>query len=184
MVLTVWATCFILPTMTLIYSCTVQYTQCYTVKFSFPPLCLQRDHFYLKQEFIKVYVSSVYFLLHSPSLPCYQWADPPSEEQRARVIYATLDSLKDNQHTSGQSGGPHVFVDPKHQHMAFDISELTFDVLCVARWRRLTQRLMLNVKLIKCVTEREVYSGHSQKEKIYYRIYFIMCKHKGYEVGC
>uniref|UniRef100_A0A7N6BJN9 SH3 domain-containing protein n=1 Tax=Anabas testudineus TaxID=64144 RepID=A0A7N6BJN9_ANATE len=76
----------------------------------------QKDLTYLKQEFVKVYLSSVYFLLHSPSLPCHRWADPPSEEQRARVIYS-----------------PEVFVDPMHPHLAFDITELTFDLLTVAR---------------------------------------------------
>uniref|UniRef100_A0A671W4D5 Nephronophthisis 1 n=1 Tax=Sparus aurata TaxID=8175 RepID=A0A671W4D5_SPAAU len=88
---------------------------------------------FLKQEFVKVYMSSVYFLLHSPSLPCHRWADPPSEEQRARVIYSTLDALKHTQHTTGQSGGPQVFVDPMYQHLAFDVSELTFELLCVVR---------------------------------------------------
>lgn len=94
---------------------------------------LQRDLSYLKREFAKVYMSSVYFLLHSPSLPRHRWADPATEEQRARVIYAYLDTLKHTQHTSGQSGGPEVFVDPMHQHLAFDITELTFDLLNVAR---------------------------------------------------
>ncbi|XP_022608672.1 nephrocystin-1 [Seriola dumerili] len=93
----------------------------------------KRDLNFLKQEFVKVYMSSVYFLLHSPSLPCHRWADPPSEEQRARVIYATLDSLKHTQHTTSQSGGPEVFVDPMHPHLAFDVTELTFDLLHVAR---------------------------------------------------
>uniref|UniRef100_A0A8C9YCF0 Nephronophthisis 1 n=1 Tax=Sander lucioperca TaxID=283035 RepID=A0A8C9YCF0_SANLU len=93
----------------------------------------RRDLSYLKQEFVKVYMSSVYFLLHSPSLPCHRWADPPLEEQRARVIYTTLDALKHTQHTTGQSGGPEVFVDPMHQHLAFDITELTFDLLRVSR---------------------------------------------------
>ncbi|KAF1375505.1 hypothetical protein PFLUV_G00220910 [Perca fluviatilis] len=93
----------------------------------------RRDLSYLKQDFVKVYMSSVYFLLHSPSLPCHRWADPPLEEQRARVIYATLDALKHTQHTTGQSGGPEVFVDPMHQHLAFDITELTFDLVRVSR---------------------------------------------------
>ncbi|XP_039994224.1 nephrocystin-1 isoform X2 [Xiphias gladius] len=93
----------------------------------------KRDSSVLKQEFVKVYMSSVYFLLHSPSLPCHRWADPPSEEQRARVIYATLDSLKHAQHTTSLSGGLEVFVDPKHSHQAFDVTELTFDLLQVAR---------------------------------------------------
>ncbi|XP_038593822.1 nephrocystin-1 [Micropterus salmoides] len=93
----------------------------------------KRDLSYVKQEFVKVYMSSVYFLLHSPSMPCHRWADPPSEEQRARVIYATLDALKHTHHTTGQSGGPEVFVDPMHQHLAFDVTELTFDLLRVVR---------------------------------------------------
>lgn len=96
-------------------------------------MCLQRDLSYLKQEFGKVYMSSVYFLLHSPSLPGHRWADPASEEQRARVIYATLEALKHNQHTSGQSGGLEIFVSPAHTHLAFDVAELTFDLLRVAR---------------------------------------------------
>uniref|UniRef100_A0A7N9ASV4 Nephronophthisis 1 n=1 Tax=Mastacembelus armatus TaxID=205130 RepID=A0A7N9ASV4_9TELE len=93
----------------------------------------KRDLSYLKQEFVKVYMSSVYFLLHTPSLPCHRWADSVSEEQRARFIYATLDSLKHTQHTADQSGGPEFFVNRMHQHLAFDITELTFDLLRVAR---------------------------------------------------
>ncbi|KAI4813026.1 hypothetical protein KUCAC02_024380 [Chaenocephalus aceratus] len=93
----------------------------------------KRDLPHLKQEFVKVYMSSVYFLLHSPSLPPHRLADPPSEEQRARVLFSTLDALKQSQHTSGTSGGLEVFVDPKHQHHAFDITELTFDLLNMAR---------------------------------------------------
>ncbi|XP_037619085.1 nephrocystin-1 [Sebastes umbrosus] len=93
----------------------------------------RRDSSYLKQDFVKVYMSSVYFLLRSPSLPRYRWADPPSEEQRARVIYATLDALKHTWNTTGQSGGPEFSVDPKREHLAFDITELAFDLLRVAR---------------------------------------------------
>ncbi|KAK1906026.1 Nephrocystin-1 [Dissostichus eleginoides] len=91
----------------------------------------KRDLPYLKQEFVKVYMSSVYFLLHSPSLPPHRLADPPSEEQRARVLFSTLDALKQSQ--SLPSGGLEVFVDPNHQHHAFDITELTFDLLNMAR---------------------------------------------------
>uniref|UniRef100_A0A3Q2E1A9 Nephronophthisis 1 n=1 Tax=Cyprinodon variegatus TaxID=28743 RepID=A0A3Q2E1A9_CYPVA len=80
----------------------------------------KRDLSYLKQEFSKVYLSSVYFLLHSPSLSSYRWADLPSEEQRARP-------------TTGQSGAPGVFFDSSHSHLAFDIQELTFDLLSATR---------------------------------------------------
>ncbi|XP_024916394.1 nephrocystin-1 [Cynoglossus semilaevis] len=91
------------------------------------------DLSFLKQEFVKVYMSSVYFLLHSPSLPPYRWADPASEEQRAKVIYITLDSLKHVQQTTGISGSPEVFFDHTHQHLAFDLTELNFDLLGVAQ---------------------------------------------------
>ncbi|XP_034537223.1 nephrocystin-1 [Notolabrus celidotus] len=92
----------------------------------------KRDLCYLKQEFRKVYMFA-YFLLHSPSLPCYRWADPPSEEQRARVIFSTLEAFKHNQQTASQSGGTELFMDPTHQHLAFDVTELTFDLLQVVR---------------------------------------------------
>ncbi|KAM4730467.1 LOW QUALITY PROTEIN: nephrocystin-1 [Anableps anableps] len=93
----------------------------------------KRDLSYLKQEFSKVYTSSVYFLLHSPSLPSYRWADPPSEEHRARVIYTTLEALKNYQQTTGKSGAPGVFFDSSHSHLAFDVQELTFDLLSATR---------------------------------------------------
>lgn len=96
-------------------------------------VCFQKEFCFLKQEFVKVYMSSVYFLLHSPSLPSHRWADPSSEEQRARVIYDTLASLKHTQHTGSSSAGLEAFVDDAHQHLAFDVSELTFDFLSVAR---------------------------------------------------
>ncbi|KAM6997733.1 nephrocystin-1 isoform 2-T2 [Tautogolabrus adspersus] len=93
----------------------------------------KRDMSHVKQEFSKIYMSSTYFLLHSPSLPCYRWADPPSEEQRARVIFSILEALKESQQTTGQSGGKELFVDPINQHLAFDVTELTFDLLQVVR---------------------------------------------------
>ncbi|KAM9727656.1 nephrocystin-1 [Menidia menidia] len=93
----------------------------------------KRDLPYLKQEFIKVYMSSVYFLLHSASLPDYRWADPSSEEQRARVIFSNLEALKSHQRTSGQSGGLDMFFDPVHSHLGFDVTELTFDLLRASR---------------------------------------------------
>ncbi|XP_061601048.1 nephrocystin-1 isoform X2 [Cololabis saira] len=93
----------------------------------------KRDPPYLKQEFVKVYMSSVYFLLHSPSLPCHRWADRGSEEQRARVIYSTLDTLKNYHQTTGQRAGPDIFFDSTHPHLAFDVTELSFDLLHVSR---------------------------------------------------
>uniref|UniRef100_A0A3B3ZG06 SH3 domain-containing protein n=1 Tax=Periophthalmus magnuspinnatus TaxID=409849 RepID=A0A3B3ZG06_9GOBI len=88
---------------------------------------------HVKQEFYRVYMSSVYFLLHCPALPSYRWADPTAEEQRARVIYTTLDSLKHKQQNSETLGGADVYLSPDHEHLAFDISECSFDLLSVAR---------------------------------------------------
>lgn len=103
---------------------------------SLSPCCPQKDLTHLKREFIKVYMSSVYLLLHSASLPAHRWADPPAEEQRGRLIFATLSSLKQAQSgAGGPSAGPEVFFEPAQQpqHLAFDVSELTFDLLSVAR---------------------------------------------------
>ncbi|KAF3841854.1 hypothetical protein F7725_023805 [Dissostichus mawsoni] len=65
-----------------------------------------------------------------PRCPPTAWRTP-LREQRARVLFSTLDALKQSQ--SLPSGGLEVFVDPKHQHHAFDITELTFDLLNMAR---------------------------------------------------
>ncbi|XP_078788629.1 nephrocystin-1 isoform X2 [Oryzias latipes] len=92
----------------------------------------KRDLSYLKQEFTKVYLSSAYFLLHSPSLPSYCWTDQPSEEQRARVIYSTLSTLQTSQQSSGQVGNADIFSDSTQEHLAFEISEMTFDLLQAA----------------------------------------------------
>lgn len=124
----------------------------------FPTVCFQKDFAFVKQEFTKVYVSSVHFLLHSPSLPPHRWADPSSEEQRARVIFATLNSLKQQQLTNSHTAGLEVYVDPTHQHLHFDISELTFDLLSVARshtqWHQLENALwqISNVPKQHCST--------------------------------
>ncbi|TKS85946.1 Nephrocystin-1 [Collichthys lucidus] len=127
----------------------------------------KRDLPYLKREFAKVYMSSVYFLLHSPSLPRHRWADPATEEQRARVIYAYLDTLKHTQHTTGQSGGPEVFVDPMHQHLAFDITELTFDLLNVARASAVA------VVMVSAVTGERLF-GVGKKNKVFGGLVWIL----------
>ncbi|TKS85842.1 hypothetical protein D9C73_019500 [Collichthys lucidus] len=127
----------------------------------------KRDLPYLKREFAKVYMSSVYFLLHSPSLPRHRWADPATEEQRARVIYAYLDTLKHTQHTTGQSGGPEVFVDPMHQHLAFDITELTFDLLNVARASAVA------VVIVSAVTGERLF-GVGKKNKVFGGLVWIL----------
>ncbi|CAN9499587.1 unnamed protein product [Ophioblennius macclurei] len=90
----------------------------------------KRDSSYSKRRFAEVYMSSAYFLLHCPLLAPHRWADSDSEQQRARVIYATLEVLKSQQHAAG---GVEVFVGPQHSHLAFDVSELTFDLLRVGR---------------------------------------------------
>ncbi|XP_037321154.2 nephrocystin-1 [Pungitius pungitius] len=81
----------------------------------------KRDLSYVKQRFIAVYMASAFALLRSASLPPPRWADAPSEERRAGVIYAALDALIQ----AGRPAGPEV--------LAFDVEELTFDLLLVAR---------------------------------------------------
>nr|XP_057914842.1 nephrocystin-1 isoform X2 [Doryrhamphus excisus] len=91
----------------------------------------KRDEAYLKQEFFKVYMSSAYFLLHSPALPAYRWADPVSEEQRSRVIFSKLEELKN---ATGQSGSQEAFAESAaHEQVAFDVAEMTFDLLQATR---------------------------------------------------
>ncbi|XP_054654352.1 nephrocystin-1 isoform X2 [Dunckerocampus dactyliophorus] len=91
----------------------------------------KRDEAYLKQEFFKVYMASAYSLLNSPTLPAYRWADPVSEEWRSRVISSTLEELKN---ASGQSGSQEAFAESAaHQQLAFDVAEMTFDLLQATR---------------------------------------------------
>ncbi|XP_061821996.1 nephrocystin-1 isoform X2 [Nerophis lumbriciformis] len=91
----------------------------------------KRDTAAVKQEFFKVYMASAYFILHSPSLPTYRWADPASEEQRSRFILSTLEAIKQ---ASGQSGSQVAFADSAAQEqLAFDVSEMTFDLLQATR---------------------------------------------------
>ncbi|CAL8259069.1 unnamed protein product [Lota lota] len=79
----------------------------------------KRDLLFLRGEFTSVFLSTVYPLIHSTTLPCQRWADPPLEQQRARLISQALEDFR----TSSQSGGPMA------QQDAFDVTELTFDLL-------------------------------------------------------
>ncbi|XP_037128601.1 nephrocystin-1 isoform X2 [Syngnathus acus] len=86
----------------------------------------KRDEAQVKQEFAKAFQSSASFLLHTSSFPPHRWADTPSEEQRSRLILSTLEALK---RTRGQSESLEVLADPAHSPLAFDINEMTFDLL-------------------------------------------------------
>ncbi|XP_061692351.1 nephrocystin-1 isoform X2 [Syngnathoides biaculeatus] len=90
----------------------------------------KRDEAQVKQEFAKAFRSSASLLLHSPSLPWHRWADAASEEQRSRLIGSALEALK---RARGPSGGLEVLADPARAHLAFDVAEMTFDLLRVAR---------------------------------------------------
>ncbi|XP_049592785.1 nephrocystin-1 [Syngnathus scovelli] len=90
----------------------------------------KKDEAQVKQEFAKVFQSSASFLLHTSSFPPHRWADTPSEEQRYCLILSTLEALK---RTRGQSESLEVLADPAHSPLAFDINEMTFDLLRVAR---------------------------------------------------
>ncbi|XP_020776810.2 nephrocystin-1 [Boleophthalmus pectinirostris] len=116
----------------------------------------RRNLSHVKQEFYRVYMSSVYFLLHSPALPSYHWADPSTEEQRARIIYTTLDSLKHKQLNSETLGGAEVYLTSDHEHLAFDISECTFDLLSVARQRSFRRQVFTSFFDVRKKTHRVV----------------------------
>ncbi|XP_062320637.1 nephrocystin-1 isoform X1 [Osmerus eperlanus] len=84
----------------------------------------KRDLQKLKRAFVKVYMDTVYHLLCSAGLPDPRWGDDQVEEQRARVIYACLHLYQGpNQSPSDGRSGP----------QAFDISQLSYDLLHMAR---------------------------------------------------
>ncbi|KAK6293765.1 hypothetical protein J4Q44_G00360910 [Coregonus suidteri] len=86
----------------------------------------KRDLPLLKRMFVRVYMDNIYPLLYSADLPPPRWADEMVENQRARVIFASL------QTTSTQEPF-HTHTDSPPRHQAFDISQLTFDLLCMAQ---------------------------------------------------
>ncbi|CAB1343802.1 unnamed protein product [Coregonus sp. 'balchen'] len=86
----------------------------------------KRDLPLLKRMFVRVYMDNIYPLLYSADLPPPRWADEMVENQRARVIFTSL------QTTSTQEPF-HTHTDSPPRHQAFDISQLTFDLLCMAQ---------------------------------------------------
>ncbi|GLD66441.1 nephrocystin-1 [Lates japonicus] len=73
---------------------------------------------FLKQEFAKVYMSpGLISSFHHPLLPC-SLGGPPSEEQKGQSHLRHPDLSNTPAHHRGQSGGPEVFVDPMHSHLA------------------------------------------------------------------
>uniref|UniRef100_A0A673VZG0 Nephronophthisis 1 n=1 Tax=Salmo trutta TaxID=8032 RepID=A0A673VZG0_SALTR len=81
-----------------------------------------RDLPLLKRKFVRVYMDNMYPLLYSADLPPPRWADEMVENQRARVIFnGSLEPF----HTHTPDSPP--------RHQAFDISQLTYDLLCMAQ---------------------------------------------------
>ncbi|XP_030643339.1 nephrocystin-1 [Chanos chanos] len=76
----------------------------------------------LKREFENVYMSSVYPLLFMTEMPRPQWADEGVETQRARVIYNP--ALQNPMAT---------MLSSEHTHQAFDITQVTYDLISSAR---------------------------------------------------
>uniref|UniRef100_A0A4W5LXL0 Nephronophthisis 1 n=1 Tax=Hucho hucho TaxID=62062 RepID=A0A4W5LXL0_9TELE len=81
-----------------------------------------RDLPLLKRKFVRVYMDNMYPLLYSADLPPPRWADEMVENQRARVIF---NSSLEPFHTHTPDSPP--------RHQAFDISQLTYDLLCMAQ---------------------------------------------------
>lgn len=67
-------------------------------------------------------MDNIYPLLYSADLPPPRWADEMVENQRARVIF---NSSLEPFHTHTPDSPP--------RHQAFDISQLTYDLLCMAQ---------------------------------------------------
>nr|XP_061794588.1 nephrocystin-1-like [Nerophis lumbriciformis] len=90
----------------------------------------KREEAQVKEKFTQTFLSSVSLLLYSSSMPPYRWADASSEERRSRLISSTLEALKK---ARGKTGSLEALTDPAATHVAFDISEMTFDLLREAR---------------------------------------------------
>ncbi|XP_077470151.1 nephrocystin-1 [Stigmatopora argus] len=90
----------------------------------------KREEAQVKDKFAETFQSWASLLLRSSSLPPHRWAHPPSEEQRAHLASATLEALKK---ARGKNGSLEVLADPDHTHVAFDIAEMTFDLMRVVR---------------------------------------------------
>ena len=74
----------------------------------------QRDMSVVKREFVRVYMDHVFPLLYSADMPTPHWADEEVANQRARTIFTSK--------PSSDCG-----------HQAFDISQVTYDLLSSAR---------------------------------------------------
>lgn len=83
----------------------------------------KKDITVLKKLFESVYMSGVFPLLYSAEMPAPFWAEETTENQRARLIYSP-----DHKTTR------ETMLSPDHSHQAFDISQVTYDLLTSA-WR-------------------------------------------------
>ncbi|XP_042301666.1 nephrocystin-1 isoform X2 [Sceloporus undulatus] len=87
----------------------------------------KRDREFLKSMFILVYHDSVFPLFQSVFLPEYKWAEEESEGTRWRMI---ADFLKK---TRERDGALSSLLSSESLHKAFDITEITYDFVGVAR---------------------------------------------------
>uniref|UniRef100_A0AAR2J6T7 SH3 domain-containing protein n=1 Tax=Pygocentrus nattereri TaxID=42514 RepID=A0AAR2J6T7_PYGNA len=78
----------------------------------------KKDITALKKLFENVYMSSVFPLLYSAEMPAPLWADESTETQRARLIYSPIHKIT-----------METMLSPNHPHQAFDISQVTYDLL-------------------------------------------------------
>ncbi|KAL7861451.1 hypothetical protein SRHO_G00128920 [Serrasalmus rhombeus] len=81
----------------------------------------KKDITALKKLFENVYMSSVFPLLYSAEMPAPLWADESTETQRARLIYSPIHKIT-----------METMLSPNHPHQAFDISQVTYDLLTSA----------------------------------------------------
>uniref|UniRef100_A0A672JW24 SH3 domain-containing protein n=1 Tax=Sinocyclocheilus grahami TaxID=75366 RepID=A0A672JW24_SINGR len=82
----------------------------------------KRDINVLKQMFVSVYMGSVFPLLYSVEMPAPCWADEEVESQRARIIYSP-----------SQKPSVETLLSSQCSHQAFDITQVTYDLISSAQ---------------------------------------------------
>ncbi|KAI4879068.1 hypothetical protein NFI96_022483, partial [Prochilodus magdalenae] len=81
----------------------------------------KKDTAVMKKLFESVYMSSVFPLLYSAEMPAPLWADENTETRRAHLIYSPVHNITKES-----------MLSPEHSHQAFDISQVTYDLLSSA----------------------------------------------------
>ncbi len=82
----------------------------------------QRNINVLKKMFVSIYMGSVFPLLYSAEMPAPCWADEEVESQRASIIY-----------NPSQKTSVETLLSSQCSHQAFDITQVTYDLISSAQ---------------------------------------------------